>query len=319
MEQLQRIKINIQNSPNNINIFSTDTGNLKSEIKTERNRYISCMEISDDGNLLAVGDSGEFGQNKQGNYSISIWDLKSQSLSHELIGHFDAITSISFSPDNLTLASGSIDNTIVVWDLRSGNQLQKINTIKSAITTIQYSPDGKTLAATGSANSTIYLFQVSDKALKGHNGKVQSIAFSPDGKYLASHGTARSTEIWDIQNEKIIQTILDDRADFKLGSADIAFSADGQIIAIVATGDLNSNMKTTFWKVSDGSYLASILSPLYWSEPDIEFSKDGNIFAVNTNKLGGGIGLYKIRANTTDKLFKGENIFIDSTNWFNSK
>ncbi len=306
-------------------MFSTITGKLITDINGQnildyyksQSAQITSFEISPNGSLIAAGYSDDFDENHPGSYT-AIWDIQSKSMIHTLSDNNYSIGSISFSPDNLTIASGSIDHSIIVWDLKTGKQLNKITTIKSAITSIQYSPDGKTLAAAGSADSSIYLFQVSDKVLRGHNGKIQCITFSPDGKYLASHGTGRKTEIWDIQNEKIIQTILDDRADNEHGSADIAFSADGQIIAIAATRDLYSNMKITFWKVSDGSYITTILRPIFYGT-EIKFTKDGSMFASATNKLGGGIGIYKIRNNTNNnQLFQGENVFIDAAVHFTS-
>ncbi|KAL7892665.1 WD40-repeat-containing domain protein [Trichoderma sp. TUCIM 5745] len=48
--------------------------------------------------------------------TISIWDLRTQNKRRILQGHSNWITSITFSPDNRYLASGSMDGTIRIWN-----------------------------------------------------------------------------------------------------------------------------------------------------------------------------------------------------------
>ncbi|UJP01426.1 MAG: WD40 domain-containing protein, partial [Nitrosomonas sp.] len=44
-----------------------------------------------------------------------------------LIGHNDAVLSVSLSADGRTLASGGDDNTVRLWDIASSFQLQSSN------------------------------------------------------------------------------------------------------------------------------------------------------------------------------------------------
>lgn len=37
-----------------------------------------------------------------------------------LKGHTNEVNSVCFSPDGLTLATGSDDNTIMLWDVKTG-------------------------------------------------------------------------------------------------------------------------------------------------------------------------------------------------------
>ena len=74
-----------------------------------------------------------------------------------LTGHTGWVNSVSFSPDGLTLASGSFDRTIRLWDVLTGRQQQVLTGHTDEVRSVWFSPDGLTLAS-GSADHTIRLW-----------------------------------------------------------------------------------------------------------------------------------------------------------------
>jgi WD40 repeat protein len=118
-----------------------------------------------------------------------------------LKGHADYVSSVAFSPDSKTLASGSYDQTIRLWEVASGQSLRELKGHTGAVRSMAFSPDGKTLPS-GSYDQTIRLWEVASgqslPELKGHTGAVRSMAFSPDGKTLASGSEDQTIRLWDI-------------------------------------------------------------------------------------------------------------------------
>uniref|UniRef100_UPI0028A71526 serine/threonine-protein kinase n=1 Tax=Planktothrix agardhii TaxID=1160 RepID=UPI0028A71526 len=169
-----------------------------------------------------------------------------------LTGHSDAVSSVAFSPDGRTLASGSFDNRIKLWDVQSQREIATLTGHSSYVTSVAFSPDGRTLAS-GSDDNTIKLWDVQSQrqiaTLTGHSDVVYSVAFSPDGRTLASGSSDTTIKLWDVQSQRQIAT-LTGHSSFVLS---VAFSPDGRTLA---SGSWDTTIK--LWDVHSQGEIATL-------------------------------------------------------------
>src|SRR5947209_5060841 len=76
-----------------------------------------------------------------------------------LQGHTSFVSSVAYSPDGKTLASGSYDQTVRLWDVATGKEQATLQGHTDRVWSVRYSPDRKTLAS-GSGDGTIKLWDV---------------------------------------------------------------------------------------------------------------------------------------------------------------
>jgi WD40 repeat protein len=140
------------------------------------------------------------------------------------------VTSVAFSPDGKTIASGSWDKTIRLWDRDSKQEIAALKGHSSYVSSVVFSPDGNIIAS-GSDDHTIRLWDWESKqeiaTLNGHSLPVTGVAFSPDGKTIASGSWDKTIRLWDRHSKQEI-AVLKGHAGWVTS---IAFSPDGKTIA----------------------------------------------------------------------------------------
>jgi WD40 repeat protein len=124
-----------------------------------------------------------------------LWDVSTllnpgatnrQPFEETLTGHSGRVSSLAFSPDGQTLASGSTGGGIILWDIAS------------------MQPRGETLT--------------------GHNGAVLSLAFNPDGRSLASFGSDDSIAVWDVAGNQPQVLVKNHFTGYKTRPVSVAFN-----------------------------------------------------------------------------------------------
>jgi|GEM_PF-3796170 len=108
---------------------------LQDVTSLEGTDFLRVIAWSPDGTKLAVAREK----------AVEIWDSKSWKHIATLEGHEWSATSIAFSPDSQTIATGSYDKTIRLWDAVSGQPIHTLTGHDASVRALQWSDDGQML------------------------------------------------------------------------------------------------------------------------------------------------------------------------------
>ena len=174
---------------------------------------------------------------RDGKGYVELWDIATRRNIATFEGHTRPITSVAFSSDGTTLASGGRegDGTVKLWDVATRHNIATIevkNKIHGGVSSVAFSPDGS-LLATGQRNEgspgKVKLWDVATRrniATFEHLYSVTSVAFSPDGMILASGSRDNTVKLWDVTRKYNVATF-----EHIWEVQSVAFSPDGTILA----------------------------------------------------------------------------------------
>ncbi len=206
------------------------TGRSKSRPLASDGDEISSMAFSPDRGLVAASNGSNLLLLDRATRRLARLPVATASNTH-------AVTSLAFSADGRTFASGAFDGTLAIWSVDTGQLVRPaVRAHREPVQSLAFTRDGKTLASAGVSSAdfdpSVRLWDIATgqqllPALAGHDAPVRALAFSPDGQILATADLDRVV-LWHVESRQRLGQPLRGQGGPIIA---LAFSPDGNWLA----------------------------------------------------------------------------------------
>ena len=230
-------------SDSTVNVWDTN-GVLRATLRATNGHTVTACDIS--GGLAVGGGSDKM---------CRVWDLKTERMIHQLMGHANKITCVRFFGGEKGVITGSADRSLKIWDI-SRKTYRQTTTLRHSATPycVDVASDAFT-AVSGHIDGGLRFWDIrtgdrTAEILGLHEGGVTSVQFHPIiGNQVLTTGKDSSIKVVDIRTCTALQTMRHDdyRNNYSWGAC--AFSSDGAY-----AGAVSSTMGDVFvWRTADGA------------------------------------------------------------------
>lgn len=245
-----------------LSIWNRATGQTSLEVHTGASLWVSALDWSPDGRILAVGDLDG---------AVAWVEAATGRVVRRLSAHKGPVTAVEWSPDGKRLLSSGDDGAIRLWDgegaasgeikasdgpvrsaawapdgarIAAGDLYGKIRVWGAATLALQrewkspahwvealvWSPKGDTLVS-GTVDGVIRVWDVATGAqrreLRGHSGLVTDLVWSPGGERLASSSGDGAVRVWSLAGSGSSVALVPLRGEAEGATDWIALTAQG--------------------------------------------------------------------------------------------
>ncbi|KAJ8470377.1 hypothetical protein OPV22_024720 [Ensete ventricosum] len=187
---------------------SDNDGSTSRLLATLRDHFgsVNCVRWAKHGRFLASGSDDQvilIHERKPGSGTTEFGsgeppDVENWKVTMTLRGHTADVVDLNWSPDDLTLASGSLDNTIHIWNITNGICTAVLRGHSSLVKGVTWDPIGSFIASQ-SDDKTVIIWRTNDWSLahrtEGHWSKslgstfFRRLGWSPCGHFITTtHG-----------------------------------------------------------------------------------------------------------------------------------
>lgn len=272
---------------------------LKHGNPTDKNKDVTTLEWSPDGNQLATGSYDGVAR---------VW-TKTGNILHVLRTHRGPIFSLKWNKSGNYLLSGSYDKTTIVWDVSGESAFvkQQFNHHFAPALDVDWKDDST--FASCSTDKMVHICRVGSSqpifTYTGHTDEVNAVKWDPSGTLLASCSDDCTAKVWDASKARNVPLF-----DFKSHQQEIytvKWSPTGKGSSnplkplMLATASFDGTVR--LWNVQNGSCIR-ILSRHRDSVYSVSFSPSGEYLA--SGSLAGQLYIWNVRDGNHVKSYKGE-------------
>ena len=231
-------------------------------------------------NDLAFSPAGKLLASAGQDSHLKLWDVASGKNLADIRAHFwdrlgvpSAVSTVAFSPDGKTVASGGVtDQKVKLWDVATGKNTETFDV--PFVWQLAFNPDGKSLL-TGDKLWDLETKKAREVVIKVSERRRFAVVFDPKGKlHLAATRSREQTDLWFWDEEPGQKAI---RGKGHRGDvARLELSRDGKRAASNSFFDHTVRL----WDTTTGENITTLDKLPKWSTCGLRFSPEGKILAL---------------------------------------